>query len=81
MGMKKASSYKTYWSNNKKFRIQGIAESMARDRFLQIKKHIYYQDSLITDDNDRLLKIRSIFNNILASCEKYWFANQLLMHD
>lgn len=81
MGITKAPSYKTYWSNNQKFRIQGIADSMTRDRFLQIKKHIYYQDGLITNDKDRLSKIRPIFDSILASCEKYWFANQLLTID
>lgn len=80
MGITKAPSYPFYWIQDPKFRIDGIASLMKRDRFLQLKRCLFFSENDL-DDSDKINRIRPIFNILAEKCEKFWIPYENLSLD
>ena len=82
MGITSCPDLRFYWSEDKTFRVPGIANVMSRDRFLLIRKFIYYNDNHeAKNSDDPLRKIRVLYNSILKTCFKYWTPHSKLVVD
>lgn len=80
MGLTKAPTYRFYWNQDPKFRVNGVADVMSRDRFFLIKRHVYYSEAA-EENNDEFQKIRPFLDQISSACESYWIAAQTLTID
>ena len=82
MGITPAPNHEYYWNKDDKFRMRGIADVMPRDRFLQIKRFLYFNDySEAKQSEDRLRKLKMIYASISQSCVNYWASTTHLSID
>eukprot|EP00475_Leptophrys_vorax_P022871 TRINITY_DN31121_c0_g3_i1.p1 TRINITY_DN31121_c0_g3~~TRINITY_DN31121_c0_g3_i1.p1 ORF type:complete len:188 (+),score=34.15 TRINITY_DN31121_c0_g3_i1:335-898(+) len=68
----KHGSMRELWSNNKLIRNQFVAESMSRDRFLNIFYNIHCEGDTDEQQNDRLKKVRKLQMKLAHQCKKQW---------
>ena len=82
MGITPAPSYKFYWTKDTDFRLNGIANTMSRDRFIDINKFIsFYDPRNNTQPKGALFKLQSIYDAISIACQKYWIEKHKLSLD
>lgn len=65
-----------------KYRVNGIANVLSRDRFFQIKRFLSFSDpNRIVDESDKLDKIRPVVDTILTNSQKYWTPSEFVCID
>lgn len=73
MGIIKAPSLESYWSENKLYQIEAFCRVMTRDRFMKILHHLHLADNDdIPQENDKLAKFRPFLNLLNKSCKNAW---------
>ena len=69
MGITPAPHNRLYWSKDLKFRNQGIADVMSRDRFDLIKKFLYFNTlNEGKKSNETLRKLKVIYDGVSKAC-------------
>ena len=82
MGITNSTDYKSYWSTDPSFKMPGISRVMHRDRFIGIKKYIYFAQ---LDDQSAgsksLQKFDPVFQEVLSNCARHWTGSSRLIVD
>ncbi|XP_064650932.1 piggyBac transposable element-derived protein 4-like [Lineus longissimus] len=62
MGIIRLPIYHMYFQTEHKLLATNIADPMARDRFLQIKRYLHVADETVADPDDKLRKVRPLLD-------------------
>lgn len=82
MGMLKAPTLESYWSDEKWFKIEAFQRIMSRKRFMTILHHLHVADNEDEDAvNDRLAKFRPFLNMVNNSSQTSWWVTQIVSID
>lgn len=82
MGMIKAPTLESYWSDEKWFKIEAFQRIMSRERFLKILHHLHLADNEDEDAaTDRLAKFRPFLDMANNSSQSTWMVTQIVSID
>lgn len=81
MGITHKPSLKSYWSTDLKLSTPIFSRLMSRDRFLQIRRVLHFNNNEFLDENDKLFKIRPLLETLKARLHEVYTPNKTLVVD
>lgn len=81
MGMKREPELRDHWSTDPLFHDNFISENMSRNRFEEIFRYLHVADNSISDESDKLAKVRPMINALNASFQASYLPTSELAID